>query len=446
MESQLQTIRNDVPVLIEYSKKQIEYINTALHDNPLLDKRWNIKSGATQCGKTSVDYMYVIPHRIKSRMGLKGALLITGVSLATIGRNVLEPMKEYWSSQNLPNYVSDVHKDATGNNYVLIRGQKVYLCGMLNKTAISRLRGAKFKYVYCDEIAEYNKDAFDLLKSRLSLPYSCVDGACNPESDTHWLYSFIHSDIDIYLQEYTIFDNPFLSKRYVKSLCDEYAGTVLYDRYILGLWKKAEGIIFKKYANDPTKYILDSLPSNSMLDHINIGVDFGGNGSKHTFVATGFSLGYKNVFILESDRIEGNTTPDELDVKFIEFCKMVFEKYKYKCVNKAINVYADSAEQVLIRGLRMSANKTSLPLNILNARKMKIKDRIELLLRLFGINRLYFLFNAKTSINAYQTCVYNSKQGHEDERLDDGTSDIDTCDATEYSIEPEYKTLLLKLS
>ena len=39
-----------------------------------------------------------------------------------------------------------------------------------------------------------------MLKSRLDKPYSCFDGACNPENPTHWLKEFIDSDADIYLQ------------------------------------------------------------------------------------------------------------------------------------------------------------------------------------------------------------------------------------------------------
>ena len=49
---------------------------------------------------------------------------------------------------------------------------------------------------------------------------------------------------------------------------------------------------------------------------------------------------------------------------------------------------------------------------------------------------------AKSCINAYQTAVYNEKPGHEDERLDDGTSDIDTMDASEYTLEPYMNDLL----
>ena len=40
---------------------------------------------------------------------------------------------------------------------------------------------------------------------------------------------------------------------------------------------------------------------------------------------------------------------------------------------------------------------------------------------------------AKTVIDATKTVVWDSRVGHEDERLDDGSTDIDTSDAEEYS-------------
>ena len=431
--------------VVEYSYKQLVYLHEALHTDPRLDHRWNIKSGATQCGKTTVDYQQVIPFRIATRRELPGLVAILGVSLGTIERNVLIPMREYFASRGLGKQVSPIHKDAAGNTYVKILGQTVYLCGMMNKTAISRLRGSKFKYAYGDEVAEWNAEAFALLKSRMSLEYSCFDGACNPASDTHFLYSFIHSDIDIYLQEYTIFDNPFLSKKYVKGLCDEYAGTVYYDRYILGLWKKAEGIIFRKFADNPSAFILTSVPTSTMFTHINIGVDFGGNGSAHTFVATGFTFDYRFVAVLESERHDGATTPEELDALFVSFCRRVIDKWKAFTKSNTWNVYADSAEQVLIRGLRTAASKARLPINILNARKMEVNERIHLITRMLGINVMFFMQSAQTAITAYSTCVWNSKPEHLEERLDDGSTDIDTCDATEYSIEPEYKQIIARL-
>lgn len=75
-----------------------------------------------------------------------------------------------------------------------------------------------------------------------------MDGACNPEHPKHWLKEFIdRTDIDIYVQHYTIFDNPFLPKKFVENLCREYEGTVYYQRFILGLWALAEGLIYPSF-------------------------------------------------------------------------------------------------------------------------------------------------------------------------------------------------------
>ena len=96
---------------------------------------------------------------------------------------------------------------------------------------MAKIQGASIKYCYGDEIAKWNKEVFQMLKSRLDKPYSCFDGSCNPEHPTHWLKEFLDNDeLDIYLQRYTIFDNPFLPAEFVEQLCKEYEGTIYYDR------------------------------------------------------------------------------------------------------------------------------------------------------------------------------------------------------------------------
>ena len=417
--------------MIQHSNKQKEFIRKA-------NSRWNIKCGAVRSGKSYEDVSYQIIKEIRTRHGKDGLNCIIGVSKSTIERNVLKPMREIYTEALVGNINS--------NNIAIIAGEEVYCLGGEKVSQVAKIQGASVKYCYGDEVAKWNKEVFEMLKSRLDKPYSRFDGSCNPEDPNHWLKAFIDDEtLDKYVQEYTIFDNPFLPKEFVDNLCKEYAGTIYYDRYILGKWTRAEGIIFRKFADNTKSFILGNLPDDIRFSHINIGVDFGGNGSWHAFTASGFTLNYSHVIVLESKRTEGTTTPDELDKEFIEFVKMVIDKYSKYSISKTWNVYADSAEQVLIRGFRVAVSKNQLPVNVLNARKMAVKDRIELLTRLFGINRLYFLFTAKSSIAAYQTAVWNSKPGHLDERLDDGSTDIDTCDATEYSIEPEYKHIISRL-
>ena len=215
------------------SRKQNEYILNATH-------RWNLKIGAVRSGKTYVDMAHVIPDRLIERMNESGLNVILGVAKETIERNVLQPMREI--------YTSSVVGTINNRNIAMVCGVPVYCLGAEKVSQVAKILGTSIKYCYGDEIAKWNKEVFTMLQSRLDKPYSCFDGACNPEYPGHWLKEFIdRDDIDLYLQKYTIFDNPFLSKDFVDSLCTEYAGTVYYNRLIEGEWTLAEGLIYPMY-------------------------------------------------------------------------------------------------------------------------------------------------------------------------------------------------------
>lgn len=246
---------------IQVSPKQAEYIRNA-------NCRWNIKIGATQCGKTFIDVQYVIPHRIVERAGRKGLNVILGVSKETIERNVLEPMRDIWGEQ----LVSQINS----RNFATIMGEKVYCLGAEKVSQVSKLRGAKFKYVYVDEIVDINAEVFQLLKSRLSLPYSVCDASGNPSYPTHFIKKFIDSKdkgVDVYCQQWTLYDNPFLSPGYVHALESEYDGTVFFDRYILGKWTQAEGLIYPMYLNALEEASPD--PTEVHADQYALSIDYG---------------------------------------------------------------------------------------------------------------------------------------------------------------------------
>ena len=165
--------------------------------------------------------------------------MILGVTKATIERNVLEPMRRIYGDA----LVGDIGSD----NIVTLFGEQCYALGAEKVTQVSKLRGSSIKYCYGDEVCDWSKDVFDLLKSRLDKAYSAFDGTFNPKDPLHWLKQFIDSDADVFYQQYGIDDNPFLDPTFVAELKKEYAGTVLYDRYILGNWAASEGALFTKY-------------------------------------------------------------------------------------------------------------------------------------------------------------------------------------------------------
>lgn len=219
--------------LTEY---QQEFLRNCSH-------RWNIKTGATRSGKTYLDCAVTIPQRILAARD-EGLLVMLGNTLGTLERNVLEPMRALWG----PDLVGVVRTSASGN-IVQLFGRKVYVLGADNKKHIARIQGAAFEYAYGDEITTWDEGVFQMLKSRLSCPHSHFDGTCNPDNPQHWFKKFLDSDADIYCQAYTIDDNPTLPPEFVAQLKKEYTGTVYYNRFILGQWAAAGGIIYRPFAD-----------------------------------------------------------------------------------------------------------------------------------------------------------------------------------------------------
>lgn len=408
---------------MQLSKKQNEYIINATH-------RWNIKSGAVRSGKSFVDTAYIVPKRIRDRAGLPGLNVIMGVSKESIERNVLQPMREI--------YTSDLIGNINNRNVARVCGEDVYCLGAEKVSQVAKIQGASIKYCYGDEIAKWNKEVFQMLKSRLDKTYSCFDGACNPENPTHWLKEFIdNKELDIYLQKYTIFDNPFLDPEFVKQLCKEYEGTVYYDRLILGLWKRAEGAIYRKFADHPEEFIKE--PAASDLTEIVIGVDFGGNKSGHSFVARGYDRD-NNVYGLKSVRHMNKDFKDGIDSNIlndllIKFVDEVQDKY-----GKVDFIYWDNAETTLGQSIRNAMNKAHAATIVRPAKKIRINDRIECVLRLMGAGRFFITNDCETLSTGLQEAVWDEK-AMKDDRLDDGSSDIDTLDAFEYTIERDIKML-----
>lgn len=70
-----------------------------------------------------------------------------------------------------------------------------------------------------------------------------------------------------------------------------------------------------------------------------------------------------------------------------------------------------------------------------DALKSEIVDRIRLTSRLIGQGRLWYTKDAESFVMAAATACWDPKKPTVTERLDDGSSDIDTLDAFEYTIE-----------
>lgn len=416
------------------SPKQDEFIRNATH-------RYNIKVGARRCGKTYLDNLWTIPTRILERIGKDGLYVILGVSKGTIERNVLQPLRQIYGK----NMVGTINS----NNIAKLFGEEVYCLGAEKISQVSKIQGTSIKYCYGDEVAKWNQEVFIMVQGSLDKSYSMFDGALNPENQSHWLKKdFLdkveEKGLDVYVQHYTIFDNPFLSQEFVDNLCKEYEGTVFYDRLILGLWKNAEGIIYKQFADNPSQFIKDKAVDengnkiNFMI--ISIGIDYGATQGETEFKATGITPYFKQVWTLDEMKLEGLHTPEQMYEKFVEFYKRVVGEY-----GKVTHAFGDygALGQVITFGLNRYLQQHAIPLKIDDCVKGRIVDRIELDCHLFGQMRRFILKKCKYLIEAYSQALWDDKK--EDERLDDGTTPIDDLDASEYSMFPFYDKLITNI-
>lgn len=405
--------------MIDFSAKQKEVWRNTIQQR----HRWNVSLGATRSGKTYLDY-YKIPYRIR-RAPAEGLVLLLGNTKGTLERNILEPMRKIWT----PGLVGNIGSD----NKVTLFGRECYALGADKINQVSKLQGAGLSYCYGDEVTTWHQDVFRMLQSRLDKPGSCFDGTCNPETPNHWFKSFLDGNADIYQMPFTIDDNPFLDPTFVRALKAEYAGSVYYDRFILGRWKAAEGVIYRQFANDSDRFIIDVPPEIRMAT---IGVDFGGNGSAHAMVCNGITPGWRSVVTLDEYYRKEVISPEELEQDFVSFARRCQQAYR------VTEVYCDSAEQVLIQGLRRAAARAGLRVDVRNARKGPINDRIRFWCAMMGAGRYQVMRHCKHVIEALSTAVWSGKDPTKDVRLDDGSYNVDSLDACEYSMEPYMADLI----
>lgn len=318
---------------IVLSPKQNEFIRNANH-------RYNIKVGAVRSGKSFVDIAYVIPSRIRSVAGESGLNVILGVSRDTIERNVLQPMREI--------YTDELIGTINNKNMAKVCGEWVYCLGAEKINQVAKIQGSSIKYCYGDEVAKWNREVFEMLKSRLDKSYSKFDGSLNPENPNHWLKEFLDDKtIDAYIQSYVIDDNPYLPPEYVENIKKEYLGTVYYDRYILGKWALAEGLIYPMYQDA----LVSELPQGDVLQDA-ISIDYG---TMNAFAAVLFShignswYGHRNYYYSGRETGVQKTDNEYLQDLEKEFADVI---HKYTSIGKKIKVIIDPSAASFIALLK----------------------------------------------------------------------------------------------
>ena len=161
-----------------------------------------------------------------------------------------------------------------------------------------------------------------------------------------------------------------------------------------------------------------------------------GVGSGHAFCCTGFTRGFAGMVTLTEWYHKGEITPERLEAAFADFARDCIARFG------AHTAYCDSAEPTLILGLRAACVRERLPMEIRKARKGPINGRIRFLCRLMAGGRYHILRTCPHTRDALMTALWDARHATQDVRLDDGTTNIDSLDALEYSFEPFMEDMM----
>ena len=351
----------------------IEYYNSNIATQELLTekqflflctklKRLNFLSGSVRSGKT---YVSLQKFALSVKSAPKGTeFIICGKTLTTLKRNCLNLLVELVGEANFTYRMSE--KEGT------LFGHKIWLEGANDNNSENKIRGMTLYGAYCDEVTLFPETFFTMLLSRLSYDEAFLIATCNPDSPSHYIKTeyMDREDLDVAVWSFILTDNKFMGKKYIEEISKEYTG-VFYNRFILGQWVRAEGLIYMDFANNEKEFIITSLQDR--LSVISIGIDYGASRGDTVFHATGIKQGYKGIVALKQRKISGIQDPEDIYREFEDFVRDVEAEYGY------INyVFADwgGLGQVITRGLYRYCMAHHINVQIQECNRLEIIDRI----------------------------------------------------------------------
>lgn len=365
------------------------------------------------------------------------SFILAGKTMGALKKNVVRPMLqilEAWGwSYTYIRSGTDARIEIGSNVY--------YLYGANTEAAQDALQGLTAAGAYLDEAALFPRSFIDQAIGRCSVDGWKVWMNCNPEGPHAYIKEeFIDKATEkrVYRLHFVMDDNLTLSVDRKEAYRRAWSpGSVFYKRFILGLWVAADGLIYQQFTDNVKQYLVDPkwMEENEII-YATIGVDFGGTKSAHSFTLTGFTRGYKQVIVLDEYYCKKRINPKQLQDDFIDFVRRAQSKYK------VYEAYCDSAEQTLIAGLEMACSQAHVGIDIKNAIKGSINDRIAFYNSMIAQNRWKVMKHCKHIIEAFENACYDDKKKNMDIRLDDGLMNVDSLDSTEYSTESVQDDIL----
>jgi PBSX family phage terminase large subunit len=398
-----------------FSPKQAEILRFAYNDEETL-----ICDGAVRSGKTIVMTLSFVLWAMTHFNHTNFA--ICGKTVSNAERNILRPFQQIEGMPFTLNY-------KISNRMLTVQsGDKenyFYLFGGKDESSYALIQGLTLAGVLFDEVALMPQSFVDQAIARtLSFANAKIWFNCNPESPNHWFYKeWITNEERKYKHlHFLMRDNPILTEKEIQRAESLFTG-VFYDRYIRGMWVRAEGIIFPEFANSPDRWIIKREDVPKTFRSVEVGFDIGGNGSAYAMTCTG--QGYDGIqYRLKAEKRQAeDMAMDDIEKFVVEFCGEVEREY-------GVRVGIINCDHIAVIVNTINDNTRY---RAEFCYKPPLEDRVFLYSKLFSMDKIRFVDGmCDDLIDEMQNLVFDDKSDRPIP-LDDGSMQIDTYDSACYS-------------
>ena len=231
-----------------FSQKQKQVLTWWLPNSPVKDRDGIIADGAIRSGKTLCMSLSFVMWAMAAFNGQNFAMC--GKTIGSFRRNVLFWLKIMLKSRG---YTVVDHR---ADNLVTVSLGAVtnyfYIFGGKDERSQDLIQGITLAGVFFDEVALMPESFVNQATGRCSVDGSKFWFNCNPDGPYHWFkLNWLDKarEKNLIVLHFTMEDNKSLSETIKARYRSMYSG-VFYQRYILGLWAMAEGIIYDMFDVD----------------------------------------------------------------------------------------------------------------------------------------------------------------------------------------------------
>lgn len=217
-----------------------------------------ICDGAVRSGKTSIMTWAFIEWAMREFNGQRFG--ICGKTVDSCTKNIIIPFismslakERYTLRWRRSDKLLEVRRGFTTNFFEVFGGK--------DESSQDLIQGRTFAGVLLDEVVLMPQSFVNQALARCSVDGAKLWFSCNPGSPQHWFYlEWIqkHKERNALYLHFEMADNPSLSEKTLERYRSQYSG-VFYDRYILGKWVLAEGLIYPMFGQGN---ITDEIPES----------------------------------------------------------------------------------------------------------------------------------------------------------------------------------------